>query len=83
MTGRSLVLPFGTDDPEFRRGVEIGMLWARLDHEDRFSATIHADNAEMILRVMEAKGVSFTASPLDENWLAVTIGCMEGGQWSL
>lgn len=78
MAGHVLALPFDTDDPEFRRGVEIGMLWARLEHEDRFSATIHADNAEMILRVIEAKGVSFTASPLGEDWLAVTVGGREG-----
>jgi hypothetical protein len=80
MAGHALALPFDTDNPEFRRGVEIGILWARLDHEDHFSATIHADNAEMILRVMEAKGASFTASPLGEDWLAVTVGCMEGRQ---
>lgn len=73
MSEFALALPFDTDDPEFRRGVEIGMLWARLDHEDRFSATIHADNAEMVLRVMEAKDVSFAASPLGEDWLAVTV----------
>lgn len=70
----SLVLPFDTDDPEFRRGVEIGMLWARLGYEDQFSATIHADNAEMVMRVMESKGVSFTATPVGDDWLAVTIG---------
>jgi len=50
------------------------MLWARLSYEDCFSATIHADNAEMVMRVMEAKGVAFTASPLGEDWLTVMIG---------
>jgi hypothetical protein len=70
----SLVLPFDTDDPQFRRGVEIGMLWIRLAYEDSFSATIHADNAEMVMRVMEAKEATFTASPLGDDWLAVTIG---------
>ena len=74
MSEHALALPFDTDSADFRRGVEIGMLWARLSYEDCFSATIHADNAEMVMRVMEAKGVAFTASPLGEDWLTVMIG---------
>ena len=27
----SLVLPFDTDDPEFGRGVEVGIVWTHLD----------------------------------------------------
>ena len=68
-----LVLPFDTDDPQFRRGVEIGMLWQSLEHDSRASAAVHADCAEMVIRIAEARGLPFSAEPSGE-WLAVTIG---------
>lgn len=75
MTGDlSLVLPFDTDEPEFSRGVEVGMIWARLDHEYPVHATVRAENAEMVMRIAEARGLSFAAEPLSDDWLAVTLG---------
>jgi len=70
----SLALPFDTDDPQFRRGVEIGMLWERLEREFPVRATVHADCAEMVMRIAEARELPFTAQPLGDDWLAVTIG---------
>lgn len=72
--GLSLALPFDTDEPEFRRGVEAGMLWARLEHECPVRADVHADNAEMVLRIAEARGLPFAAEPVDGEWLSVIIG---------
>jgi len=68
------VLPFDTDDTEFRRGVEAGALWAHLEHEPYVAKTVHADNAEMVMRIAEALGLPFSAKPLGDDWLAVTIG---------
>jgi hypothetical protein len=69
-----LVLPFDTDDPEFRRGVEAGALWAHLEHEPYVAKTVHVDNAEMVMRIAEALNLPFTAEPAGGPWIDVTIG---------
>jgi hypothetical protein len=69
-----LLLPFDSDTAEFRRGVEIGMLWTRLEYEGYVTASIHADNAEMVIRVAEVRGLPFTAAERGPDWLHVTIG---------
>lgn len=75
VSGLSLALPFDTDEPEFRRGVEIGMLWEQTGRAVvPVEVTVHADCAEMVIRIAEARGVPFTAEPLGDDWLAVTIG---------
>lgn len=73
--GLSLALPFDTDEPEFRRGVEIGMLWERLQRAVvPVTATVHADCAEMVMRLAEAHSLPFTAKSLGGDWVGVTIG---------
>jgi len=69
-----LLLPFDTDSTEFRRGVEIGMLWTRLQYEPFVIATLHSDNAEMVMRVAEARGLPFTAEEAGPDWVHITIG---------
>ena len=73
----SLALPFDTDDPEFCRGVEAGLLYAEAERlgvpGDSYEATIHADNAEMVMRIAEARGLEFTADPLGGDWLRVRL----------
>jgi hypothetical protein len=71
-----LKLAFDSDAAEFARGVEIGMLYDRL----RSSAlpvhtTIHASNAEMVLRLGEAFGCQVHADELDADWLSVEFCC--------
>jgi hypothetical protein len=68
------ILPFDTQDPEFARGVEAGILWQRLETEPAVSATVTARNAEMIMRIAEARSLPFSAQPLGEQWLTVHIG---------
>lgn len=73
--GLALALPFDSDSPEFRRGFEAGMLWGRTEHVlVPVRATVHADCAEMVMRIAEARNVPFSAEPLGDDWLAVTIG---------
>lgn len=67
-----LALAFDSDDPEFRRGVEAGMIWQRLEQEQAFECYLHPENAEMCMRIAEAKGVSFKAEPAGDEWLWVT-----------
>ena len=74
MDDLTLALPFDTDEPEFRRGVEVGMLWAHLEHMGCAEATVHADCAEMIMRIAEAKQLPFLATTIDGDWIHVVIG---------
>ena len=66
------VLPFDSDDPEFSRGVAIGMLWERLKAEPyRFRQQIQAENAEMVLRISEATGRAVRIISDVDDWLDV------------
>lgn len=46
------------------------MVWVHTG-EGRREFTVHVENAEMMLRVAEARGLSVRADPLGEFWLAV------------
>jgi hypothetical protein len=55
-----LLLRFDTDDPEFIRGVEVGMVWAHLEslpvEATTYERTVHTANLEMLLRVADSLG---------------------------
>ena len=74
-----MVLPFDTDDEEFCRGVEMGIVWAELKHRDawdRFDATVHGNNAEMMVRIAEATNRPLTTHDTDPEWFSVTFGAV-------
>ena len=71
-----LVLAFDSDDEAFARGVEAGLLYAEVQfmtftRADRMSRTIHANNAEMVLRISEALNIPVRCEELDDEWLNV------------
>jgi hypothetical protein len=68
-----LVLAFDTDEPEFTRGFEAGQLWERIERDGMADQLIHAENAEMIMRIAEAKGLDFRAEQAAEGWLHVVL----------
>lgn len=69
----TLALPFDTDDPEFVRGVEIGMVYARLHIEALpICVLMHEGNAEMCLRLAEAMECGVRADYLGDGWIEVT-----------
>lgn len=75
--GFELALQFDTDDPAFARGVEVGLLYAgvrsaSLGGVSRYSRTVHAINAEMVLRIAEALQVPVQSEELGDEWLEVT-----------
>lgn len=75
-----LVLAFDTDDEQFVRGFEAGILWRRLEVEEGVEMTVRADNAEMVMRMAEARGVPFTADPTEDGeWLFVRLGTAVDG----
>lgn len=64
-----LVLSFDTDEEEFTRGFEAGMLWQRMsDDELRIEQYIRGDNTEMLMRMSEAKGYKYIADDLENDW---------------
>ena len=76
------VLSFDSDSPEFRRGAETGMAWEQarqLGPGERMDVTIHADSAEMVIWAAEALGLAFSAEPLGEDWLAVSLAREQAG----
>ncbi len=69
-----LLLAFDSDSEDFTRGFEIGQLWERLNRDGFLHQPLaHASNAEMFMRMAEAKGCKFTADPVNDEWLSITI----------
>lgn len=66
-----LVLPFDSDDSEFTRGFEAGMLYQRLELETHFEVTMSAANAEMAMRIAQVRGVKYEGTDLGDDWLNV------------
>lgn len=67
-----LALPFDTDSEEFVRGFEAGRIWTLMsENPDMLPGLIfHAVNAEMVLRMIEAKGMDLKAEFTDdEMWM--------------
>lgn len=66
-----LVLPFDTDDPQFARGFEAGVLWGQLRDGAPVEVTLHVANIEMAIRMAETAGRCFVGRDLDEKWVSV------------
>lgn len=74
MSGYELVLAFDTDDPEFCRGFEAGRLWERVKNDQTdWDEMIHATNAEMVMRMCESQGRSYSAEIIDDECVRVTV----------
>lgn len=73
-TERSLILAFDSDDAEFTRGFEAGQIWERLERDGYTGQLIHAENAEMVMRMAESKGLMFRAEDVGNGWMQVTVG---------
>lgn len=69
----NLMLPFDTDDSEFRRGVEVGLMYATLRQSDEqaLSFTVHSDCAEMCMRIAESMGCDFSSVNLSEDFIEI------------
>jgi len=68
-----LILPFDSDEPEFTRGFEVGQIWERLKHEPIFEGPVHAENAEMVMRIAEASGCEFSGDDAGFGWVQVRL----------
>ncbi len=71
-----LVLQFDTDSPQFCRGFEVGQIWAATEGGFAWEGLIHAVNAEMVMRVAEARGLVFSGEYAGDGgeWMQVRVG---------
>lgn len=67
-----LSLAFDTDEPEFVRGVELGMVWTQLQTTDERTFTMHQTNTEHVLRMAEELEMEVRSELLDDTWMLVT-----------
>lgn len=65
MTEYELVLKFDTDDPEFARGFRLGIIWESMKTEQAIDSWVRTEDMEMIMRMAEAEGWTFSAGPDD------------------
>lgn len=74
--GWALALPFDTDNSEFVRGVEVGRVWEILKNTpEEFEQTVHVSNAEMMIRMAEAKERTVRSTlHMDDIWMTVRFG---------
>ncbi len=75
-TGRKwgLVLAFDTDDPEFTRGFEAGRIWQATEDGTPWSGLVTAANAEMLMRIAEARGMGVRAEDVGHDWYQAQVG---------
>ena len=67
-----LILPFNNDDENFIHGFEAGRIWTLMEENpDKLPGLIfHAVNAEMVMRMLESRGLPLVAEFTDdERWM--------------
>lgn len=66
------VVAFDVDSEEFTRGVEVGMMFARICAEELpVMGIVHCSNAEMMLRLASSLGVFVRSEELGAEMMAV------------
>jgi hypothetical protein len=83
--GDGEALGFAPGSLDFARGVEYGLLWARVTDYGSVDACVHADMAEMVMRLAEARGLPFRAAPHEHGpECGECVGrndCKDGSEW--
>jgi hypothetical protein len=72
MSSFELVLPFDTDSEDFVRGFEAGRIWTLMTENPAMlpGLIFHANNAEMVIRMIEKKGLPLKAQFTDDQiWM--------------
>lgn len=70
---------FDSDELDFARGVEVGIVWivlkgyvATTKPVAPVTMTVHASNSEMMLRIAEAFDLEFEGELVDDDWTVIT-----------
>jgi hypothetical protein len=78
-------MPFDTESLEFARGVEFGLLFASVKDYGRAEMAVHADMAELVMRLAESRRLPFGGKPHehDEHCSECTgrSDCKDGDDW--
>lgn len=67
-----IVLPFDTDSEDFVRGFEAGRIWTLMgENPDKLTGLIfHSVNTEMVMRMLEQKGLPIKVKFTDDaRWM--------------
>jgi hypothetical protein len=65
-----LLMPFDTDEREFTRGFQMGMVWALSEPAPTTSVMVYAVNAELLVRMKE-RGCRFACREANDDWLEI------------
>lgn len=66
------VLSFDNDTLDFTLGVEVGILFRRLQEEPLpIEAVVHVENTEMVMRLAESMGMTVRSDDAGDKWLTV------------
>jgi hypothetical protein len=76
---------FDVKSLDFARGVEFGLLFASVKDCGRAEMAVHADMAELVMRLAESRDLPFSGKPHQhDEHCAECIGrsdCKDGGEW--
>lgn len=67
------ILVFDRESHDFCMGVEVGMLWEQFKTGEAFEQTIHVENVEMVMRMLEATGRDMRVEDLDQHWCNLVV----------
>lgn len=68
------LLKFDSDNAEFARGFEAGFVWSILEDmadDQEWCHTVHASNAEMMMRMADACMIEFVGKDVSDEWIHI------------
>lgn len=77
--GYGLLYALDSEHPEFLRGCEAGFIDAKLQFLGHVTLRelMHRSNEEMLRRMAEAAGRSYSVEIIDDEWMAVVVDPVE------
>lgn len=67
-------LTFDSQNPEFLRGFEAGLIWSYAYNLGALDAVIHSSNAEMVMRICEVLDLPFRGEPVNDGLIRIQVG---------
>lgn len=69
------MVPLDSPDPEFVRGIEVGVMWQAAIYGFDTHMKIHASNIEMVLRICDAYELIFSAEDTEDPDMIIVSLC--------
>jgi hypothetical protein len=67
------LVEFPDTSRKFVLGFEAGRLWEQLKVDEPFEQHIHAENAEVVIRMCEKAGRSYVAEEIGDDWMELRV----------